>query len=175
MKSFIRSVALLAVLAPAALAQQQSAPANDPRWFPPAAASKDAAPPAPKLSPGSKVFIEPAGGFETYLAAALQKKKVPVQIVSDKEHADFTIRTASEQTKASWAKIIVWGDTHADEQASITVSDAKSSVVVFAYAFSQHSSFRGFQTSAESCAKHLGEFIKTGKDDLGGWKARSSN
>jgi hypothetical protein len=36
---------------------------------------------------GSTVFIEPMKGFETYLIAALQKKKVPLVVVSSEENA----------------------------------------------------------------------------------------
>jgi hypothetical protein len=35
----------------------------------------------PKITPGSSVYIEPMDGFETYLAAAILKKKVPVLVV----------------------------------------------------------------------------------------------
>src|SRR5579872_5978740 len=43
------------------------------------------------IAAGSKVFIEPMDGFESFLAAALEKKKVPVVVVSDPQLAEFTI------------------------------------------------------------------------------------
>jgi hypothetical protein len=43
-----------------------------------------------KLIPsGAKVFLEPMGGFDTYLKDAMIKKKVPLQIVDEKAQAEF--------------------------------------------------------------------------------------
>jgi hypothetical protein len=56
----------------------------------------------PKTVPaGSKVFVEASDGFDIYLAAALQKKKVPVVVVSEKEKADYELQGVSDHQKAS--------------------------------------------------------------------------
>jgi hypothetical protein len=112
------------------------------------------------LPPGSKVYLEPMDGFETYLAAALQKKKVPVKMVGDKDSADFVITGTAEHIKAGWAKIVFSGNIHSDEQASISVMSVKTSEVVFAYAVNKKNTLHGMQTSAEACAKHLYGHIK---------------
>jgi hypothetical protein len=57
------------------------------------------------LPPGSKVYIEPMNGFENYLVAALQKKKVQVVVVADRGAADFVITGSSQHEKAGWAKV----------------------------------------------------------------------
>lgn len=46
---------------------------------------------APQIKSGSTVFIEPMGGYETYLAAALTKKHVSLIVVADKDKAEYII------------------------------------------------------------------------------------
>src|SRR5262245_16030846 len=58
----------------------------------------------PALPAGSKVYIAPMDGFETYLIAALDKKKVPLVVVTKKEEAEFEISGNSDAQKAGWAK-----------------------------------------------------------------------
>lgn len=112
---------------------------------------------------GAKVYIAPMEGFETYLSAALMKKEVPLSIVASKDAADFEITGNSETQKAGWAKTIMTGNGRADERGSITVTNLKSGVIVYAYAADKGSAFRGKQSVAESCAKHLKERIEKGK------------
>ena len=109
---------------------------------------------------GSRVFLEPMGGFETYLKTAMTKKKVPLQIVEDKTQADFIITGHSESQKASTAKKVIMGNFHSNEDASINVSNVKTGEVVFAYEAHKDSSAHGQQSTAEACAKHLNEKIE---------------
>lgn len=108
---------------------------------------------------GSKVYIAPMDGFETFLKAALEEKKVPLVIVEDKEKADFEITGASNSEKASTAKKIFRGSWHSREEASINVSNIKTGEIVFAYSAHKENSAHGKQSSAEACAKHLKEKI----------------
>jgi hypothetical protein len=108
-----------------------------------------------KIPAGSKIFIEPMDGFESFLAAALEKKKVPLVVVNDPQLAEFTIGGNSDSKKAGWAKIVFMGNLHSDEEASITMVNAKTHAVVFAYAVNKKNTLHGEQTSAEACAKHL--------------------
>ena len=119
------------------------------------------APPANKKIPAnSKVFLAPMGGFEEDLKAAIQSKKVPVVLVTDKDQADYEIAGTSDTEKASTVKKVVMRDWHSNEQASITVSDRKSGEVVFAYSVNKKSSAHGKRSTAEACAKHLKEQIE---------------
>lgn len=45
----------------------------------------------PRIPSGAAVFIEPMGGYETYLAAAFVKRHIPLVVVSDKDKAEFVI------------------------------------------------------------------------------------
>lgn len=40
------------------------------------------------------VYLEPQQGFETYIAAAIAKKGVPVDVVTDKARAVYILRSA---------------------------------------------------------------------------------
>jgi hypothetical protein len=114
------------------------------------------------IPPGAKVFIAPMpDGFDEYLRAAIEKKKVPLQILADKDKAEFQITGQSETQKASTAKKVIMWDWHSNEQASIQVSNLTSGEVVFAYSVNKVSSAHGKKSSAEACAKHLKEKIES--------------
>jgi hypothetical protein len=115
---------------------------------------------AVNLPAGSRVFIEPMNGFENYLAAALQKKKVQVTLVADRSAADFVITGSSQHEKAGWAKVAFQHDIHSDDQASISVVNTKTSAIVFAYSVNKKNTWHGDQTTAEACAKHLQAHIE---------------
>lgn len=113
-----------------------------------------------EIPAGSKVFIAPMGGFETYFKAAMAKKKVPLTVVEDRGQADFEITGAAESQKASTAKKVIMLDWRSTEEASIKVASMKTGVVVFAYSVHKASSAHGKQSSAEACAKHLNDAVK---------------
>jgi hypothetical protein len=111
----------------------------------------------------AKVFVAPMNGFETYIVDALSKKKVPVEVVANREAAEFEITGTSESKKAGVAKILLTGSWHSKETASVTVSNLKTGIAVWAYSYHTYDSVHGKQSSAESCAKHLKEKIESGK------------
>lgn len=137
--------------------------------------------------PGSRIVIAPMGGFETYFAAAIREKGVPVTLTLDKDSAQyFVVSTETEwrgfvagsASGASWNQS---GGTYAGGssasstrglESSIMLIDAKTKDVVWAYEVhkSSHGALlfgtlaaRGQQSLAEACAKHLKEFMETGK------------
>ncbi len=118
-----------------------------------------------KIPANSKVFLAPMGGFENDLKTAFAAKKVPLEIVAEKEKADYEITGTSESEKAGKAKKIIMGNWHSSEQASITVTELKSGEVVFAYSVNKQSSAHGKKSTAEACAKHLKDQIEAAKKD----------
>lgn len=111
---------------------------------------------AQHIPAGSKVFVDRMpDGFETYLEAGLVTKKVPLIIVNDIQKADYEISGVSESDKAHWAKMFFMGSQQSSEEASIKVVNLKTSQVVFAYSVHKGNSYRGRQSAAEACAKHL--------------------
>ena len=114
-----------------------------------------------KIPAQSKVYLAPMGGWESDLKTALQTKKVPVEVVAERDKADYEITGTSESKKASTAKKLIMKDWHSDEQASITITEIKSGEVVYAYSVNKQSSAHGKRSTAEACAKHLKEQIES--------------
>jgi hypothetical protein len=108
-----------------------------------------------RVPEGSKIYVEASDGFDTYLVAALQKKKVPIMVITIKENADYELDGVSDHQKAGWAKVVFLGQIHSDDQASVKLVNLKTGEVVFAYAVNKKNTLHGRQTAAEACAKHL--------------------
>ena len=140
-----------------------------------------------RISPGVRVVIAPMGGFETYFAAAVREKKVPVTLTLDKASAQYFVISTNTEWQgfvygaggtANWNSAggnASYGSAASSTrglEASIMLIDSKSKDVVWAYEVHKNShgalifgSFgaRGQQSIAEACAKHLKEFIEKGK------------
>src|ERR1043166_7731264 len=112
-----------------------------------------------KIPFNATVYVSPMDGFETFIAAALQAKQVPVTVVADREKAIYELRGNSESNKPGWAKTIFTGQTRSDEQASVSLIKIDTSEVIFAYSVNKRAAFRGKQSAAESCAKHLKDYV----------------
>ena len=106
---------------------------------------------APHINSGATVYIEPNGGYEMSLTAAITEKQVPLTMVADKSKAKYIITSTRRSTP---------GKLHIPHNlTNIAVTDAKSSQIVFAY-----SADKGGETgSAEAFAEHLKEFIEEQK------------
>lgn len=113
-----------------------------------------------RIVSGATIFISPMDGFENYLAAAFQKKSVPLVPVGSEEQATYVLKGTSEEKKPGAAKIIFMGQIHADNSASVQMIDRRTGAVVFAYAVNKKNTLHGQQTTAEACAKHLKEQIE---------------
>ena len=88
-------------------------------------------------------------------------KKVPLAVVENKQDAAFEITGVAGSQKAGTAKKIITGSWHSKEEASIKVVDVKTGVVVFAYSYTTENSTHGKRSSAEACAKHLKDAVKS--------------
>jgi hypothetical protein len=111
---------------------------------------------AKAIEKGSRIYVAPMdGGFDTFLVAAIVKKQVPVTVVTDKAKADYEISGIAESEKAGWAKMLFMGSQQSRELASVKIVEVKSGDVVYGYAVHKGNSYRGKQSAAEACAKHL--------------------
>jgi hypothetical protein len=115
-----------------------------------------------KIPSGSKIYVAPMAGFESYVVAGIMKKKVPVSIVNDRDKADYELNGAADTQKAGWAKIAFLKTDATTEEATINVTEIKTGAVVFAYSVHKGNSARGKQSAGEAIGKHLNEAI--GKD-----------
>ena len=97
--------------------------------------------------------------FETYLAAAMRKKEVPLLIVTVREDADFEIAGTSEKKKAGWAKTI-FGSGLDSASASITITNLRTGVVAYADSSHRNDALRGQRSTAEKLAKYLKKKIE---------------
>jgi len=127
------------------------------------------------------------GGFETYFAAAVREKKVPVTLTVDKTTAQYFVVSTNQEWQgfvfgsggsANWGHAggsSSYGATASSTrglEASIMLISANTKDVVWAYEVHKNShgsllfgthAARGQQSLAEACAKHLKEFIDKGK------------
>lgn len=113
----------------------------------------------------SRVYIAPmksedpnkpqAEGFESYMAAALRKKNVPLLMVADRSQADFIIEGTADKKGAGWAKKIFMGDFRNSTSASMTVTNLHTGVVAYADSSDRSSANRGLRSTAEKLAKYL--------------------
>ncbi len=129
-----------------------------------------------QIPPGSRVVIAPMGGFETYFAAAVREKEVPIILTLDKDSAQYFLVS----TETEWEGF-VYGSAGGNAaggagasstrglEASIMLIDAKTKDVMWAYEVHKSNfgsvllgtlAARGKQSLAEACAKHLKEFIE---------------
>lgn len=139
------------------------------------------------VTAGSRVVIAPMGGFETYFAAAVREKKVPITLTLEKTTAQYYIVSTNTEWQgfvygsggsASWNRSggnAAYGSAASSTrglEASIMLIDAKTKDVVWAYEVHKNShgslffgtfGARGQQSIAEACAKHLKEYIEKGK------------
>ena len=114
-----------------------------------------------KLPAGARLFLAPtANGFELYVAAGLEKKKVPVVIVTDRDKADYEMSAVSDSDKAGWAKMLFLGSQQTNETASIKIVNLQTGNIVFAYSVNKTNSIRGKQSAGEAVAKHINEKIE---------------
>jgi len=110
----------------------------------------------------AKIYIAPMeNGFDTYVAAGLRQKKVPVVILGIRDKAEYEISGVAESEKAGWAKMLFMNSGASAEQASIKVMNIQTGEVVFAYSVNKLNSARGKQSAGEACAKHIKEKIET--------------
>jgi hypothetical protein len=119
---------------------------------------------AMRIPLNSKIYIapfksedtsKPVEGFESYMAAALRKKGVPVIMVADRSQADFEIAGSADKKGAGFAKKWLMGDFRRSTSASLTVTNLRTSVIAYADSTDRASANRGLRSSAEKLAKYL--------------------
>lgn len=114
--------------------------------------------PTNKIPAGAKMYVDAEKGFDSYLIAALTKKKVPLQVVADKSAAEYVIEGYANHEDKNWASKVFLGHRDTSE-ATIKVIYLKTSEVVYAYAVHKKNSVRANQSTAEACAKHLKSIV----------------
>jgi hypothetical protein len=113
------------------------------------------------------VYVEPQQGFETYIAAAIAKKGVPVDVVTDKTKAIYILRSApvevkSESTGGKIARCLFAYCAGIEDKGNVSVQliEVGSTKMVWAYSVNkQKGGSKNQQSMAEAIAKHFKEFL----------------
>ena len=114
------------------------------------------------------VFIEPQQGFETYLAAALSKKNVPVDVVTDQTKAAYVLKAApveikTESTGGKIARCLFAYCAGIEDKGNVSVQliETSSTKMLWAYSVNkQKGGSKNQQSMAEAVAKHFKEFLE---------------
>ena len=105
------------------------------------------------------VYIEPQQGFETYLAAAMTKKSVPVDVVTDQTKATYVLRSAGGKI----ARCLFAYCAGIEDKGNVSVQLIESSSTKMLWAYSvnkQRGGSKNEQSMAEAIAKHFKEFLE---------------
>jgi len=112
------------------------------------------------------VYIEPQQGFETYLAAAISKKSVPVDIVTDPTKATYVLKSASveiqkESTGGKVVRCLFAYCAGIEDKGTVSVQliETGSSKELWAYSVNKQRGGKNQQSMAEAVAKHFKEFL----------------
>jgi hypothetical protein len=115
------------------------------------------------------IYLEPQQGFETYIAAAIQKKGVPVDVVTDRVKAVYVLRSApvevkSESTGGKIARCLFAYCAGIEDKGNVSVQliEVASTKMVWAYSVNkQKGGSKNQQSMAEAIAKHFKESLAT--------------
>jgi hypothetical protein len=118
-------------------------------------------------APKPAVYLEPQQGFETYLAAAITKKSVPVDVVTDPTKATYVLRSApvevkSESTGGKIARCLFASCAGIEDKGNVSVQliEVGSTRMIWAYSVNkQKGGSKNQQSMAEAVAKHFKEFL----------------
>jgi hypothetical protein len=115
------------------------------------------------------LFIEQEqGGFDTYLAAAMSKKHVPIDLVSDPSQAAYILRAAPVETKtestgSKVARCLFLYCAGIEDRATVSVQLVEQNTGKILWSYSVHKQ-RGAggnsQSMAEAVAKHFKGFLE---------------
>jgi hypothetical protein len=116
------------------------------------------------------IYIEPQQGFETYLAAAIGKKGVPVDVVTDASRANYVLKAApveikTESTGGKIARCLFAYCAGIEDKGNVSVQliQTSSTKVLWAYSVNkQKGGSKNSQSMAEAVAKHLKDFVEHG-------------
>jgi TolB-like protein len=116
----------------------------------------------------STVYIEAQNGFDTYLAAAMEKKHVPINVVADQTKATYVLKAApveikQESTGGKIARCLFASCAGIEDKGNVSVQliEVNSSKMLWAYSVNkQRGGSKNEQSMAEAVAKHLKDFVE---------------
>jgi hypothetical protein len=123
--------------------------------------------PATAQATRSTVYLDAHNGFDTYLAAAIEKKNVPVDIVTDQTKATYVLKASpveitTESTGGKIARCLFAYCVGIEDKGNVSVQliEVSSTKVLWTYSVNkQRSGSKNEQSMAEATAKHFKEFL----------------
>lgn len=112
-----------------------------------------------------RIYIEPQDGLDSYVAAAIVKKHVPVVVTQNKDESRYIlVGSAGSKEESTGGKIVRCLFAYcigANGYSSMTVRliDNRSQEVMWAYTVGKGWS-GAYQSTAEAVAKHLKQFLE---------------
>ncbi len=102
----------------------------------------------------AKIYVDKASGFDHYLAAAIEKRHVPVTITSQKDQADYELDALSGASIVSPADLSsLW--LHGYGEAGIRVVNLHTGDMVFTARFDRNASLHDWEAAAKVCASRI--------------------
>jgi len=111
------------------------------------------------------IYIAPQNGFETYIAAAVTKKHVPITMTADPNEADYVLQSVEESHPESTGGKIArclfayCAGIEGTSNASVQLVDQHTKHVLWAYEVHK-SGAHNQQSKAEAIAKHLKSWLE---------------
>lgn len=117
------------------------------------------------------IFVQAQDGFDTYLAAAIAKKGVPADVVTDQSKATYILKAApveiqKESTGGKIARCLFADCVGIEDKGNVAVQliDPSSTKVLWGYSVNkQRGGAKNEQSMAEAVAKHLKDYLKKEK------------
>ncbi len=119
---------------------------------------------APRLG-APRIYVEPQGGFESYISAAVTRKHVPAVITHNKDEAQFVLTSSvnakeeSAGSKIARCLFLYCAGMEGSQTASVQLVNARTQEVAWAYNV-RKASAQAYQSTAEAIAKHLKQFLE---------------
>ena len=111
-----------------------------------------------------RIYIAPQEGFESYISAAIIKKQVPAVVTQNKTEAQFLLTSSvlskEETTGSKIARCLFMycAGVQGNQTATVQLVNAKTGEVAWAYNVRKGGA-QAYQSTAESIAKHLKQFL----------------
>ena len=119
----------------------------------------------------TSIYVTPDNGFETDIVAGLQKKAVPVTIVTEQSAADYTLTANAVQLhqesgagKIARCLFAYCAGISDSGNVSVQLIDNHTKAIVWGYNVAKQRGQGNRQSMAEAIAKHLNsDFLKKNK------------
>jgi hypothetical protein len=111
-----------------------------------------------------RIYIDPASGLQSYVAAAVIKKHVPAVVTNDQSAAQFLLTGAIQKkdestgSKVARCLFLYCAGAFGIQTVSVSLTDVQGEII-WAYTV-QKADANAYRSTAEAVAKHLKKFLE---------------